>query len=273
MTAGMTAEVKCLRVKSMAQLFRTMLSYPGLLYLALLFCIPPYQSGGYALWEAGSVNGFILLHTIKGLAQPVYPVFKVIPVVLVLALLAFKNKAARPFSLYAALSYILFGLLQGISITTERGIGICVSHVLLSFTIAVCWIGEARAPQNDFSLHTPLFWKLGAILLALLAFWGPANAAGLPDFHPAYLLNSGSGLVFCMMTPVYLAVLVVCFPKVNRNLLAVTSLVGFAYGLGNLAMAFVLHLTTWWVGLLHLPLLGLSVLGLGLLATKITRNI
>jgi hypothetical protein len=69
-----------------------------------------------------------------------------------------------------------------------------------------------------------------------------------PDFNPVYLLTSGAGLAFCMMTPVYLAILTVYHPRVNLPVLRVTSLVGVIIGLGNMWLEIVLKPAYWWVG-------------------------
>ena len=61
-----------------------------------------------------------------------------------------------------------------------------------------------------------------------------------------------------MMLPVYLAVLSVYYPHVNLATLRVTSFAGTVTGLLNVLQWFVLdpHL---WLGMLHLPLLSISV--------------
>jgi hypothetical protein len=233
-----------------------------------LFCIPPYTSRGYALLEVGRVNAYILTHTIKNSFYSFYPVFKILPIVLILSILPFGNKAAGLFSWYVAISYIFFALLQSISFSEMHGLGICSAHLALSLWVAVLWFAEAKSPRNDFTpIRRPL-WKYWVVLPALLAFWEPANPiSGTPDFSPAYLLTSGAGLAFCMMTPVYLALLTLFYPKVNLTILGTTSLIGILYGLGNLFIAFFLdpgH--SWWIGILHIPLLSISIYGLALSA-------
>jgi len=234
-----------------------------LLVTLLLGGMPPYSSRGYSIWEVGRVNGYILTHAMTKVFQPVYPVFKLIPLILVIAIFGYGNRTRKLFSLYVAISYVLSGLCQSLSVTQAYGTGICLAHLLLSFWIALLWLWEANHPGNDFSRRKPAFWKYWVFLPALLAFWEPVNpATGLPDFNFAYWLTSSAGLSFCMLTPLYLAILIVFYPTVNRAIFEVISLVGFAYALGNFYLAFFFNPSFWWVGILHVPLLILSLDGL-----------
>lgn len=64
------------------------------------------------------------------------------------------------------------------------------------------------------------------------------------------------------MTPVFLAVLIVHYPMVNRVTLRITALVGLIIGFYNMLVNFVFEPALWWKGMLHLPLVLLSVYGL-----------
>jgi Na+/proline symporter len=98
--------------------------------------------------------------------------------------------------------------------------------------------------------------------LAILAFWAPASR-GRPDFNPVYLVTNGAGLAFCMMTPVYVGLLTLYWPKVNIATLRVTSLVGLIIGLYNMHVNFFVRPSMlWWNGVLHIPLLTVSLYGL-----------
>jgi len=237
--------------------------WPILLPLPL-FCLPPYTSQGYPILEVGRVNAFILTHTIKSSFQSFYPVFKIIPLILVSSIFVFGNKTRRLFCLYAAISYILFALFQSISITEEYGLGICSAHLALSSLVALFWFSEVKSNRNDFNPKKRPLLSYWTFVLALFAFWGPIHPlTGRPDFNPSYILTSGAGLAFCMMTPVYLALLIHYYPRVNLPILMVTGVIGLLYSLGNMSLAFILQSNyTWWVGVLHIPLLILSGYGL-----------
>ena len=72
-----------------------------------------------------------------------------------------------------------------------------------------------------------------------------------------------------MMTPVYLAILTLYYPKVNLLTLRITSLVGLIIGFYNMQVNFVfVPELLWWSGVLHLPLVALSIYGLVLSLKK-----
>jgi hypothetical protein len=138
--------------------------------------------------------------------------------------------------------------------------------------VALVWIWEVFAEQNDFTSPKQLLWKWWVIPLAALALLAPVSSSAsssvpIPDFSLARLLASESGLTNCMMTPVLLAVLILYHPTVNLPLLRVMSFVGIYFGVVNMIVWFIVIPSGWWMGVLHIPLLSISiyafVLGLG----------
>jgi len=62
-----------------------------------------------------------------------------------------------------------------------------------------------------------------------------------------------------MMTPVILAVLTLYHPTVNLAVLRVSSFVGMMVGAVNMFVWFVVIPSAWWMGVLHIPLVVISV--------------
>ena len=60
------------------------------------------------------------------------------------------------------------------------------------------------------------------------------------------------------MTPVYLAILLLFYPEVNIVTLRITGLVGLILGIYNIGFIFGMNTGTWYVGVLHLPLVIVS---------------
>jgi hypothetical protein len=89
------------------------------------------------------------------------------------------------------------------------------------------------------------------------------------DFNPILLVNNAGGLAFCMMTPVFLAVLIWVYPKVNIALLRVNALAGVIIGIFNVMVVFANPSIYWWFGALHIPLFVLGMYGLWLGARKV----
>lgn len=235
------------------------------LIVLLILLIPPYASNGYPLNEVLQVNAFILTHPIKHQLLPVYPIFNVLALFMFFSSLTIGNRIAPFFSSYAGFSYILFAVVQNVSVSDEYGFAVCISNFFLFLLVSVSWFYEAGSGQNDFSESRSGKWNFIILLLALLVIWQPVGSVTMgPDFNPIYLLSSGSGLTFCMMTTVYLAVMLYYFPGVNLLTLRITSLIGLLIGLGNLWLEFIHFPHLWWVVILHVPLVILSGCGLWL---------
>ena len=230
-----------------------------LLYILLQF-IPPYTSKGYEPSETSFIISHILANSFMFSCVQVYPIFKVAPILLIVSLLLLKNRVRRLFSLYAGVTYVLFAFLQSIAVTESYGIGVIMANLIMFLIVAAFWLWESVARENDFTARNQSLWRLCFISLAALAFWFPLNPDTLtPDFNPAYIFTNSAGLAFCMMTPVYLTILILYHPRINMAVLRVTSLTGILIGFYN--MLHFLNPTGWWLGVLHIPLLATSLYG------------
>lgn len=233
-----------------------------LLFVFIQF-IPPYTSKGYDWSEIGKVNLEILSNSLVETWTPWYPVFKIIPIILVVVIILFRNRVSRIFSIYVAITYVLFAFLQSISITEKYGLGVIIINLVMFNLVAVFWFWEAIIAKNDFTPPKQPLWRYGIIPFVFLAFWYPINNLGEPDFNPVFLFNNVAGLTFCMMTPVYLTMLIFYYPRVNIVTLKVTSLIGLIIAFYNLMVSFFMNPgLLWWNGVLHLPLLIISAYGL-----------
>jgi len=235
-----------------------------LIFVLLQFVTPPYASKGYTWDQWGDVirhsvgNAFIYSYS------ELYPIFKIVPVVLIALIIVFRNRFRRLFNLYVALSYILFAFGQNIAVTEKYGLSICTINLIMFPAVAGFWIWEAIVLQNDFSPAKIPFWRYWVVPLAFLAFWYPLNnQTCMPDFNPAYLFTNGAGIAFCTMTPVYVGLLTIYYPRVNIATLRITGLIGLMIGIYNMITNFFVNPgRLWWNGVLHIPLLIVSLYGL-----------
>lgn len=235
-----------------------------LLFLLLLpQVLPPFASSGYRLDEWAVLNAFIITHPVKWMSFRLYPFFQVFPLLLTFTVFVLGNRVSRWFSLYIGLSYLQIAVLQSISVSKLWGTAICTANLVTFLALAALWLLEFSRPQNQLNLRGKQITAYWPLVLALFAFWEPVNPLTLqPDFNPLYLLQSGAGLSFCMATPLFLAVLILSFPTVNKFLMAGTALVGLFMGFGNLLLEFILNPTWWWIGCLHFSLVILSAYSL-----------
>ena len=85
----------------------------------------------------------------------------------------------------------------------------------------------------------------------------------LPDFNPIWIIANEAGLAFCMMTPVYLAILIIYYPDVNIATLRITSIVGVIIGFYNFLLNFIWYYESlFWNGVFHIPLIVISIYAL-----------
>ncbi len=240
--------------------------------LILQFVAVPYASKNFDFSKWENIIRHVLSHCFWFSFKPAFPVFQVAAIVFVVMLLIFRNKVGRIFSLYAGICYILFVITQCIAVTPKYGVCIVTVNLVMFGLVAGTWIWEAIAGNNDFSTHDRSFWKYLVIPPAVIAFWLPISVTtGKPDFNPVYFLTSGSSLTFCLMTPVFMAVLIFFYPRVNMLTLRMTGVVGVIIGLYNVIPKLILGLySSRWDGILHLPLLVLSAIGLVLSMKKQT---
>lgn len=233
-----------------------------LIFILLGTVMPPIVTKGpIDPSEISQIITYILANALVNQWAPFYPLFKVIPIVLVVGLILLGNRVSRLFSLYVGISYVLFAFLQNIAITDKYGFSMVTGNVITMLLVAGFWFGEVFFGKNDFSSRKIPAIRYWLVPLAFLAFWSPINPTSFrPDFNPAYLVTNSSGLAFCMMTPVYLAILALYYPTVNIPTLRVTSLLGMVIGFWNLVTDFLLQPDLlWWMGVLHIPLVIISI--------------
>ena len=232
--------------------------FVGVLLLQLL---PPFTSKNFDFNEMYEIISTTLHSAFFFSCGNVYPVFQGIAISVIVSLMLFRNKARFVFGIHASISYLLFATVQLTAITPRYGLSIISSGAIMHGLLATVWFWEAFAGFNDFAVHKQPAWKYTVIAPAIIAFGMPLDLSSLsPDFDLSNFSTSGSALTFCMMTPVFLAVLIFFYPKVNIVVLRMTSLVGTIIALYNVPTLFRFDVIG--LGLIHLPLLFLSVLGL-----------
>jgi hypothetical protein len=235
------------------------------LIFVLIQFVPSYASKGFDPLKMGEVIGVILQNAIISSFEMWYPLFKLIPIILVALIFLRIKGVARWFNIYVGISYVLFAFLQHVANTEEYGFSIVMSNLIMLLVVAASWFWDVFAQKNDLMPVEKPAWKYWVIPLAFLAFWYPLNPdTFMPDFNPLYLFTNAAGLTFCMMTPVYLTILLLHYPHINIVTLRVTGLAGIIIATYNILLNFIMYPDSlWWNGILHLPLLMISGTALG----------
>lgn len=230
-----------------------------LLILFLLFFIPSYSAVEIDPVEIPKLTIEILSNPLIYSYPVIYPVFKIIPIVFIVLLTLLKNRAVRAFDIYVAALSLGFATLQTTAVTGRYGLSILTGSLVVYTVVAFFWVVEAVVKGNGITDDTGSWRRYWVAPFAFFSFWYPIDTATvMPDFSPLYILSSESGLTYCMMTPVFLAIVTIFFSKLNRAAIRVTGFAGTITGLFNVVQI-VVNPNAWWMGVLHIPLLVVSL--------------
>jgi hypothetical protein len=242
--------------------------------LCVFFFVPSYAAKGYDPRQSSALVEAVLRHPLISVLSPVYILLKLVPVLLMVLVVLFRNRFRTAFHGYVALLLLAIALFQNSASTERYGLAIILGNVVLMTIVALAWFWEAVARKGDYSRAEPSPWKWPFFALAFFAFWFPVNSATVtPDFKAVYLVANESMATYCMATPVLLAFLLLYFPRVNIVTFRISAFVGVMFGVTNAITWFVLDPSMWWMGVLHVPLLLVSLLCFVLSLTASSRSI
>jgi hypothetical protein len=176
----------------------------------------------------------------------------------IVALAVFRPQiAGRVMAAYFGVNYLLIAALQTNAVTEEYGFAVQTGALVATALLGALWLWVAWRDRLQASFKLVPSWRWALLPLALLVFWSPIGLEGskvVPNFNPLLLLTSPDyGLAYCFVTPVFLFLLILFYPRVDLFALRVTAFNGLLYGL--------LNLTHWfnpdrvWMGVMHIPLL------------------
>ena len=230
------------------------------LAILLLNIIPPITAKNFS-FNIGKIVYTILSNAIIYDISSIFYIFaKIIPIILILLIIFYNNKIRKFFSIWIGFSYIMFAIVQNIAITEEYGIGILTFNLITFTLIGLSWFWEARIGLNIYdikqNIHKKSNWFF--IFMAIFSFWGPTQSQ-ITNFNLVSIFTNSSGMAFCMMTPVYLTILILCYPKVNYTVFRLSGFIGLIIAFYNIIPVFSAFSQRWWHGILHIPLLIISL--------------
>ncbi len=231
------------------------------LIVVLIQCSWPITTFEYDRAQTPQVIGEILrkAYSCKPVLQTLFPIANLTAIAMVAGAFIFRSRWERPFAIYAGVSYLLFNFVQNVA-WSPRGVGIVTNNVIMYLLVALAWFLDVGARRTDFRSMRFTPGRVWVIPLAMLAFWYPISFPSMkPDFSPLHAILGPTGLAFCLMTPVFLAVLILCYPRANLVTLRVTGIFGVIIALYNLMFIMMHPATLWWNGVLHAPLFLISL--------------
>lgn len=196
-----------------------------------------------------------------------FPIIKILIILILSGTLFFKDIFKKVFPLFFIILLTIISVFQNISLDTQFGHALLLGNLLIQGLVVISWIYEFRVQYNNYSQIKFARWKIVCLILGFFAFWMPASN-GLMKFSLIDFFINEAGLAYCMITPVILSFLFLYFPNVNKVTLRITSFTGLYFGIMNMLTWFLLNTEYWWMGVIHLPLLINSTIGL-ILSTKI----
>ncbi len=227
--------------------------------VVLLF-MPPYAELPAPPQQTPELIASVLRAPLAYYSPLAYGGAKVLFAVLALGLAVAKECYATIFSYYVGLLFLAIAVFQTTAVTPSYGFVYIAGNSLLSLAVGMAWLVQGRSSERLdrrtlVGPHAP--WLAG---LALLAFWFPVDATGhYPSFTMVKLLLGESVVTLCMLLPVASVIVLLLSDRANRATLSVTGFVGLLFGLLNLVTWFVINRGMWWMGILHMPLLVISV--------------
>lgn len=112
------------------------------------------------------------------------------------------------------------------------------------------------------------------MLLMILAFLMPyiiENNKIMPSISTIF--TNEAGVTYCMITPVIIGMLILFSKNIDKATINIISFVGLSFGIFNMMTWFGFNIKDWWMGILHLPLLIISIYGLRISKIKKGRDI
>lgn len=222
--------------------------------------IPPITQEAASYEKTTLIIKEVLQNPLAYKIELLYPLTKIILILMVLGPIIFKNKFRRIFPSLFILLMLGVAIFQNISLETRFGYVILLGNILIQALVIISWIYEIKIQKNDFSKFQFNWWKILCLALGLFAFWMPARD-GMMHFSISDLIMNEAGLTYCMITPVALAIMLLYFPNINKVTFRITSFVGLYFGVMNLITWFLLDKEFWWMGVLHFPLFIVSLIG------------
>ena len=234
--------------------------------LALIVFIPPYAQIPFSPENTTAVIASVMAYPLITSISWVAPLAKWVLLAVVVVLLIMTNKGAEKVLLgYYVIILIIVGLFQNMSFTTAYGFVWLIGNTIVQLIVAVFCLYDLIKRKTVIRQGSLKRSRLWVIPLMVFAFLMPyeVNVAG--DVYPAFpisVLFNEAGVTYCMNTPVLLGILVLFSDGVYPPTLSIISYVGLVFAALNLVTWFGIQPESWWMGILHLPLLAISILGL-----------
>jgi hypothetical protein len=230
--------------------------------LTLLFFVPSYTTRAFAPQDTPQLVIAVLSHPLANSAPLVFPLIKLVTLAMIALVITWPQRFTSSLYGWVALQVLVIAALQNLAVTPTYGFAMLTGNVIVGLVISGLFAWAALRTKQPLQFGRLPWWRFWVVPLAALSFWFPANmslASPAPDFSLAGLFANAAGLTFCMMLPVYLALLSLASAGVEPALLRIVGWLGALLGLLNVSEFFMNASYGWWMAILHVPLLAIAV--------------
>lgn len=240
------------------EITRKRVFYAIFIFVVLL---PPITTPLYGFSQSYAILGEVLKNSLKPYMF-LMPIASVILLLMIVGVVVYGNRFGRVFSAFVGVNYVLIIVLQNTGMTPSYGYAILLNNLVWIAIVALVWFVEAMVQKTDYTFERLPWWRYWVVPLSIIAFW--AQYSDPWNYHPILLLTSEAPLSFCFVTPIFLALLTLLYPRVNMPVMRVTSFLGIIMGIfnmmGGLAGVFIVDLLTGTHAMFtHMPLLLISL--------------
>jgi len=218
-------------------------------YLLLFFIpaiLPPLTAKG--LWYLLDVTNFSVyvsyaLFDYKATYSYLMPAFHGLLLLALLCVVIFRTRFSRLFSIFVVLNFAFSVYTQTMVHTDVYGL-VILTEIFVWYSIVIAlWIWEIFVQKNDLSFKDGIFWD-------------PDQAW---NFSLVFFIKGFSPTAFCMLTPIYLTLLLFAYPNINLPLVRIHSYIGLIVGFISLSISLIQAPFDglYWI-LLHAPLIIVS---------------
>lgn len=241
-------------------------------FLTVLVFIPSYAQQPYDPANTTDVIAAVMASPIIASVSWLLPIAKLMLLAAVVLPILYDRFAHRFLLGYYALILFFVGILQNMSFTEEYGFVWIIGNNLVLFAVLIICFIDVIKNRTKIARDNLVKGRLWIAIPMLLAFLMPYSIDSankiVPSFTLSVLVNE-AGVTYCMITPVVIGIMLLFSREVHKPTLSLVSYVGLLFGLLNMVTWFGVQFNNWWMGILHLPLVILSLYGL-LVANKKT---
>ncbi len=233
--------------------------------LTILVFIPAYSQIPFEQTDTASVIASVLSGPLIASITWFLPVFKLLLLCVSITPFVFREKSEKAVFGYYVFVLAAVGVFQNMAQTETYGFVWLLGNTLIEFAVLGFCIydlikGKSIIQKQFFNRGR--CWIIPLMLLAYLMPYTVSDAGAVIPAFTLHVLYNESGVTYCMITPVIIGVLLLFSKGIHKPTLSVLSYAGFIFGLLNVVTWFVVQRESWWMGILHLPLVAIALCGL-----------